>query len=126
IWVNNAGIYPTTRLLDMTGHDWDTVLDVNLRGTFMGAREAGRRMAAGGRGGVIINLSSTAGYRADLPGLAHYVAAKHGVRGLTKSLAVELGPLGIRVLAIAPGHTDTAGVRESQPGLEAAGRSDMM
>jgi NAD(P)-dependent dehydrogenase (short-subunit alcohol dehydrogenase family) len=102
IWVNNAGIYPSTPLLEMTDQDWDKVLDVNLRGTFIGAREAGRRMAEAGQGGVIINLASTAGYRAAGPGIAHYVASKHGVRGLTKSLAVELGPHGIRVLASHP------------------------
>jgi NAD(P)-dependent dehydrogenase (short-subunit alcohol dehydrogenase family) len=67
------------------------VLDVNLRGTFIGAREAAKQMIAAGKGGVIINLASTAGFKAGGPGMAHYVASKHGVRGLTKSLAVELG-----------------------------------
>ena len=83
IWVNNAGIYPSTPLLEMTDEQWDKVLEVNLRGTFIGAREAGRRMAAAGHGGVIINLASTAGYRAAGPGVAHSVSAKLGVRGLT-------------------------------------------
>jgi NAD(P)-dependent dehydrogenase (short-subunit alcohol dehydrogenase family) len=60
IWVNNAGIYPSTPVLQMTDDDWDRVLDVNLRGTFVGGREAARRMIEAGRGGVIVNLSSRA------------------------------------------------------------------
>ncbi len=99
IWVNNAGIYPSTPVLDMDVSQWDRVLDVNLTGTFLGAQEAARRMVATGVGGAIINITSTAGFRAAGPGVAHYVASKHAVRGLTKSLAVELGPYGIRVLS---------------------------
>jgi NAD(P)-dependent dehydrogenase (short-subunit alcohol dehydrogenase family) len=110
IWVNNAGIYPTKLVVDMTDEDWDRVLDVNLRGTFIGAREAGRQMIAAGKGGVIINLTSTAGFQAGGPGVAHYVASKHGIIGLTKSLAVEFGPYGIRVLALAPTLIDTPGI----------------
>ena len=101
IWVNNAGIYPSTPVLDMDVSQWDRVLDVNLTGTFLGAQEAARRMVATGVGGAIINITSTAGFRAAGPGVAHYVASKHAVRGLTKSLAVELGPYGIRVLSVA-------------------------
>jgi NAD(P)-dependent dehydrogenase (short-subunit alcohol dehydrogenase family) len=110
IWVNNAGIYPTMPLVQMTDGDWDKVLDINLRGTFIGAREAAQLMIKAGKGGVIINLASTAGYRAAGSGIAHYVTSKHGVRGLTKALAVELGPYGIRVLALAPTLIDTPGI----------------
>ncbi len=126
IWVNNAGIYPSTPLLEMTDQDWDKVLDVNLRGTFIGAREAGRRMAEAGRGGVIINLASTAGYRAAGPGIAHYVSSKHAVRGLTKSLAVEFGPRGIRVLALAPTLIETPGIEEGRAAFQSAGLGDML
>jgi NAD(P)-dependent dehydrogenase (short-subunit alcohol dehydrogenase family) len=112
IWVNNAGIYPMSPLLEMPDEQWDLVLDINLRGTFIGAREAARRMIAAHQGGVIINLASTAGYQG-APGVEHYVASKHGVRGLTKSLAIELGPQNIRVLALAPTLIKTPGISES-------------
>ena len=108
IWVNNAGIYPSNPLLEMSDADWQRVVDINLTGTFIGAREAAKRMVAAGNGGVIINLASTAGYRAG-PGLAHYVSTKHAVRGLTKSLAAELGQHNIRVLALAPTFIITPG-----------------
>jgi NAD(P)-dependent dehydrogenase (short-subunit alcohol dehydrogenase family) len=121
VWVNNAGIYPTHSLLEMEEADWDHVLDVDLRGVFLGAREAGRRMAALGRGGVIVNVGSTASSRAAGVGIAHYVAAKHGVVGLTKGLAVELGPLGIRALAVVPFVTRTEGLEGQREALEAAG-----
>lgn len=124
IWVNNAGVYPTTDLLGMSDADWDGVLDINLRGTFLGSREAARRMVARGAGGVIINLSSTAGYRAFGPGLAHYTSSKHAVRGLTKSLAVELGPHGIRVLALAPTLVVTEGIAASRQEHEESGLAE--
>jgi NAD(P)-dependent dehydrogenase (short-subunit alcohol dehydrogenase family) len=121
IWVSNAGVYPPTPLLELSGEEWDRMLAVNLRGTFMGAREAARAMIAAGEGGVIVNVASTAAYRADAPGVAHYVASKFGVRGLTQSLAVELGPHGIRVLAVAPTVTLTPGLEAQRAPLEAAG-----
>ncbi len=108
IWVNNAGIYPSNPVLEMSDEAWGRVVDINLTGTFIGGREAAKRMVAAGKGGVIINLASTAGYRAG-EGLAHYVATKHGVRGLTKSLAAELGRYNIRVLALAPTFIQTPG-----------------
>lgn len=111
IWVNNAGVFPTAPALDLSAEGWDQVVDLNLRGAFLGAREAARRMITAGRGGVIINLCSTAGFHAPGPGIAHYVSSKFGVRGLTKALAVEFGVHGIRVLAVAPTVTDTPGVR---------------
>lgn len=121
IWVNSAGIFPVTPLLELSEDEWDRVLDVNLRGTLFGAREAARAMIAAGHGGVILNVASTAAYRADGPGVAHYVASKFGVRGLTQSLAVELGAHGIRVLAVAPTVTLTPGLEAERMSLEAAG-----
>lgn len=121
IWVNSAGIYPTSPLLELTENDWDAVLDVNLRGTFIGAREAARAMIAAGEGGVIVNVSSTAAYRAAGPGVAHYVASKFGVRGLTQGLAAELGAHGIRALGVAPTVTLTPGLEAQRAPLEEAG-----
>jgi NAD(P)-dependent dehydrogenase (short-subunit alcohol dehydrogenase family) len=121
IWVNAAGIYPTTPVLELEDDGWDDVLDVNLRGTFLGAREAGRTMAKSGTGGVIVNIASTASFRVAGPGSSHYVASKFGVRGLTQSLAVELGPHDVRVLGVAPTVTLTPGLEHQRAELEAAG-----
>ena len=127
IWVNNAGIYPATPLLEMTDDQWDLMSDVNLRGTFLGCREAARRMLSNGHngngahGGVIVNIASVAAFRGRA-GLAHYSASKHGVIGLTQSAAVELGPRGIRVLAVAPSLAETPGVQEMR--AAAAGPGD--
>jgi NAD(P)-dependent dehydrogenase (short-subunit alcohol dehydrogenase family) len=125
IWVNNAGIYPSAPVLEMSDEQWDRVLDINLRGTFIGAREAARQMIQAQRGGVIINLASTAGYQGG-PGIAHYVASKHGVRGLTKCLAIEFGPHNIRVLALAPTVIHTPGIEEAAQAFAAAGQVDLL
>ena len=118
VWVNNAGIYPTTGpAIDATDDFIDRMLEVNVRGTFAGAREAARRMDGGG---VIVNVASTAGFRG-APGISAYVASKHAVVGLTKALAIELGPLGIRVVGVAPGVIDTPGVQEQLAPLKEAG-----
>lgn len=114
IWVNNAGIFPTAPLLDMPDELWDRVLDTNLRGVFAGSREAARRMAVADKGGVIINVASTAGFKGVGPGVSAYVASKHGVRGLTRQMAVELAPRGIRVLAVAPTFIVTEGTSAGQ------------
>jgi NAD(P)-dependent dehydrogenase (short-subunit alcohol dehydrogenase family) len=112
IWVNNAGIFPGSPTVDQSVEIWDRVQDINLRGSFIGAREAARRMIAQTpKGGVIINMASVSGY-SGRPGLAAYVASKHGVVGLTKSLGVEWGPHGIRVLGLAPTGIATPGVQE--------------
>jgi len=112
IWVNNAGIFPGSPTVDQTVDIWDKVQGINLRGSFIGAREAARRMMAQTpKGGVIVNVASVSGY-SGRPGLAAYVASKHGVVGLTKSLGVEWGPHGIRVLGLAPTGVSTPGVQE--------------
>jgi NAD(P)-dependent dehydrogenase (short-subunit alcohol dehydrogenase family) len=108
IWVNNAGIYPAATALETTDEMWDQVHTVNLRGAFIGAREAARHMVAAGQGGVIINIASTAALKA--AGVTHYAASKHGMHGMTKTLAKELGADGIRVLSIAPGMIQTPGM----------------
>jgi NAD(P)-dependent dehydrogenase (short-subunit alcohol dehydrogenase family) len=121
VWVNAAGVYPTSPVLELSDEEWELVLDTNLRGTFLGAREAARAMLMRNEGGVIVNISSTAAYRAEAPGAAHYVASKFGVRGLTQALAVELGPHRIRVLAVAPTVTLTPGLDTQRESLQTAG-----
>lgn len=109
IWVNNAGLFPNAPVLEMPDEMWDRVFAVNTRGVFLGSREAARRMAADGSGGVIVNIISTAGFQVAFPGMAAYVSSKHAARGLTKSLAVDLAPLGVRVLGVAPSFVPTEG-----------------
>ena len=121
IWVNNAGIFPRVDLLDMTQESWDEVLGVNLRGVLMGCREAARHMIASDKGGTIINIASTAGFRGTGEGLSSYVGSKHGVVGITRQLALELAPHRIRVLGIAPSVVVTEGVRESRERAQASG-----
>jgi NAD(P)-dependent dehydrogenase (short-subunit alcohol dehydrogenase family) len=125
IWVNNAGIYPTSPVLEISDAAWARVLGVNLTGTFVAARAAAMHMVQAGKGGVIINLASVAGYQGS-PGITHYVASKHGIRGLTKNLAIELGPHNIRVLALAPTFIITPGTTSSSSPQEAAIQDGIM
>lgn len=108
IWINNAGVFPAFGVLDATDEQWRQVHAVNVDGTFRGARAAARHFSGRG-GGVIINIVSTAGFQAPAPGLSAYVSSKHAVRGLTKELALELAPLGVRVLGVAPTFVPTEG-----------------
>jgi 3-oxoacyl-[acyl-carrier protein] reductase len=100
-------------IIDMHDDGWQRVLDINLSGTFYNCREAVRLMIKSGTSGSIINISSTSGL--DGTGAVHYAATKAAVLGLTKCLAREVGPRGIRVNAICPGPTNTrmmAGISE--------------
>ncbi len=101
VLVNNAGIANAAPIEHYTTAKWDAVIAVNLTGTFLGCRSVVPVMKAAGRGSII-NISSVEGLRGS-PGLHGYTAAKFGVNGLTKSLAVELGPAGIRVNSVHPG-----------------------
>jgi 3-oxoacyl-[acyl-carrier protein] reductase len=104
VLINNAGILRDNLLFKMTSADWDSVMNVHLRGTFLMSRAAQGHMIAAGFG-RIVNLSSTAalGNR----GQANYSAAKAGLQGFTKTLAIELGKFGVTVNAVAPGFVET-------------------
>ena len=104
--VNNAGIAVSGPALQQTAADWDAVLDVNLRGCFLVATEAARRLVAAKRGGAIVNIASIGGLRI-LQGVVGYTAAKAGLVQMTKQLAVEWARYGIRVNALCPGYVET-------------------
>jgi NAD(P)-dependent dehydrogenase (short-subunit alcohol dehydrogenase family) len=104
--VNNAGIAVTRPVLQQTEADWDSVLDVNLRGCFLVATEGARRLVAARRGGAIVNIASIGALRI-LQGVAGYTASKAGLVQLTKQMAVELARHDIRVNALCPGYVET-------------------
>ena len=104
--VNNAGISGSSMLLQMETAEWDGVIDVNLRGPFLVAREAARRLVAAKRFGSIINIASILGLRVS-PALAPYMASKAGLIHLTRSMAFEFARYGIRVNALCPGYFET-------------------
>src|SRR4051794_34464529 len=106
IIVNNAGIAVTRPVLQHTEQDWDSVMDVNLRGPFLVATEGARRMVAAKRGGAIINIASVGGLRI-LQGVVSYTASKAALVQMTKHMAVELARHGIRVNALCPGYVET-------------------
>lgn len=105
IWINNAGIFPQSPVLEISETAWRNTLDINLDGTLIGSQIAGHHMVANG-GGVIVNTASVAGYKAR-PNRAAYCTSKAAVEHLTHCLAVELAPANVRVNAVAPGFVDT-------------------
>lgn len=107
IFVNNAGIgFMMRPLLEVEPADWDLVLAVNLSGAFYCTQAAAKAMIAQGRGGRIINIASQAA-KTGFPHLPAYVSSKHGMIGLTRAAAVELGAHGITVNAVCPNHVTT-------------------
>jgi 3-oxoacyl-[acyl-carrier protein] reductase len=108
VMVANAGIAGTYQnLADMPVAEWDEMIGIHMRGTFLCGREAARAMRAAKTPGRIVTIASTSAYECD-PGGGHYNAAKAGVVGLTRSMAIDFAPWGIRVNTVAPGwiHTD--------------------
>ena len=113
--VNNAGYGSSTPVLEMTLEEWQGVVDVDLTAAFLAAQAAARRMRDAGTRGAIVNVTSV---HEHIPnrGAAPYVAAKHGLGGLTKVMALELAEHGIRVNAVAPGQIATRMTgQEDQP-----------
>jgi NAD(P)-dependent dehydrogenase (short-subunit alcohol dehydrogenase family) len=106
VWINNAARLMVKPFLEMTDDDWHGLLAANLHGYYYGCRAGARQMVAQGGGGRIVNITSIVDVQ-PIADLSAYVTAKGGIIGLTKTLAVELGPHGITVNALSPGATDT-------------------
>jgi NAD(P)-dependent dehydrogenase (short-subunit alcohol dehydrogenase family) len=107
VLINNAGIgYLMSPIVDTRVEDFEVVLDVNLVGTFLATKHAGRVMIEQGRGGRIINISSQGG-KSGFPHAGAYVSSKHAVIGFTRTAAIEFGPHGITVNAVCPNHVTT-------------------
>lgn len=124
--VNNAGMTLPATFLDQTDEDWDRIVDVNLKGTFVTSQVVARQMVEA-RAGVIVNISSVSahGVRTGPPS---YAAAKAGVEGLSRLMAVQLGPLGIRVNTVVVGTTATPWLlsRKSDDEIEEMRTSTLM
>ena len=110
VLINNAGVETVAHVLEMTEQEWDRVMDVNLKGPWLCAQHAGRRMETNG-GGVIINISSIHDV-VPRKGLVHYCASKAGLKMMTKCLSLELVDKNIRVVSVAPGAIYTEMNRE--------------
>jgi SDR family mycofactocin-dependent oxidoreductase len=106
ILVNNAGIESVRLVSEMSEDDWDEMIDTNLKGVFLCSKYVSEHMIAAGRG-KIITTGSTSTY-GGVPRQAHYCAAKHGLLGFSKALAIELAPHGINVNVVCPTGVDTA------------------
>lgn len=117
--VNNAGVQTWSPLLELDERDWERVIRTNLTGCFLATQEAGRRMAAGGRGGAIVNIGSGCN-RLAFPNLVDYTASKGGIEQFTKSAAVELGRFGITVNCVAPGAIATERTAAEAPDYAAS------
>jgi meso-butanediol dehydrogenase / (S,S)-butanediol dehydrogenase / diacetyl reductase len=115
VLVNNAGINTFYRFTEIPEREWDRVLAINAKGTFLCSQLASREMVKRNTG-RIINISSQAG-RSGQPFMAHYVASKFAVVGLTQTMALELGPFGVTVNAVCPGDVITDMRKETIKGL---------
>ena len=120
ILVNNAGIYISKPALDLTEAEWDTMININLKGQFLCAQRAAKEMAKN-KWGRIINIASIASGQVGVgfAGGAHYTASKGGIIGMSETLAAEWAALGINVNVIAPGAIDTPMIHAAQIPKEA-------
>jgi len=107
VLANNAGIESIAEATKMDEAMWDELIDTNLKGVWLCSKHVGQHFIERGDGGKIVSTASTSGFSGIPLGNAHYVAAKHGVRGLTKTLALELAEYDVNVNAVAPSAIDT-------------------
>lgn len=127
ILVNNAGVSGDSFFLNLEEEEWDFVVDTNLKGAYLVAREMAQRLVAAKQGGSIINIASILGFRVAAV-LAPYCASKAGLVHLTKAMALELARYRIRVNAIAPGYIETdinRGYFDTEPGQKMLARIPM-
>jgi NAD(P)-dependent dehydrogenase (short-subunit alcohol dehydrogenase family) len=117
--VNNAGIFRAAEFLDVSEADWDAVLGVNLKGSFLVGQAVARAMVQAGTRGAIVNMSSVNGTMA-IPQIASYNASKGGIDNLTRAMALSLADHGIRVNAVGPGTIATELARQAVLGSDAA------
>lgn len=123
VLLNNAGVVTLTPFLQLPEEEWDKVIDTNLKGPFLCSQAVANKMVAAGKGGCIINIGSAEGEVVAASGAhcqPHYNASKGGIKMLTKALAFELAPYGIRVNGINPGPVETkfAGDLHDSPGVK--------
>jgi meso-butanediol dehydrogenase / (S,S)-butanediol dehydrogenase / diacetyl reductase len=107
VWVSSAGVSSMARFVDLTEAEIDWNLDVNARGAILCGQTAARQFIAQRTGGIVVNVASMAGKRGGVAYLAHYIASKFAVVGLTQAMAAELAEHDIRVNAVCPGYVDT-------------------
>ncbi len=125
VWCNNAGVSSMKRFTELTEDDWDLNMNINAKGAFLCSQVVARQMMkqainrGSGLRGKIINTASMAGKRGNAPFLAHYVASKFAVVGLTQATAGELAPHAITVNAVCPGYVQTS-MQEREAGWEAS------
>ncbi len=120
ILVNNAGVFSNHLAHEMPIAEFDRILTINVRGAYLCAQAALRQMRAAGRG-AIVSVASVDAYSTSAEGLTHYTTSKHAIAGMTRSLAVEAAPTGVRVNAVCPGAAMTEGAVELVTGGEATG-----
>jgi 3-oxoacyl-[acyl-carrier protein] reductase len=107
ILINNAGTWPSAKVVDMADEEWERTLRVNLTGAFLFSKRFVRYLDAEKKPGTIINIVSPVAYQGSSNGHSHYAAAKAGLVSFTRSLALELAGTGVRVVAVAPGIMQT-------------------